>query len=260
MRFRNVLSATVLSCTLALAPLPAGAGPSTPSGWPTRIAETADALKDFGLGGSNVAARYGNWLGPGYWGGSESSTRPGMSPPVDDLDAVAQKHDFGYQLAEELGKGRPGVEGTYKLMADIIAIRDAMRLDSDPRRWAHPPKDPALASTFVRRMEISFEEFQTRYNRLKSSEMGRDDIGDLDTLNRMLDGVPDEATFENMQRQRVSGWQNDYNAWQARKRAVNTPTPTPSPKPAPVPVTRDCNQASMMERTLCLHDPSKERH
>lgn len=250
-------SATGLYLALALSPLPADAAPSTSSGLPTRIAETADAIKDFALGGSNVTERYGNWLGRGYWGGSESDTRVGMLAPVDDLDAVAQKHDFGYQLADELGRGRPGVAGTYRLMADIIAIRDAMRLNSDPRRWARPPKDPALASTFVRRLEIAFEEFQTRYNRLKSMEIGRTDITDLDTLNRVLDGLPDEAAFENMQRQRVSGWQNDYNAFQARKRAATPPPATV--RPAPAPATRDCNQGSMMERTLCQHDPAKER-
>lgn len=256
---RSLRCAAVLACNLALAPPTAGAGPSPSPNLPSRILETADALSDRILGGDNVMQRYGNWLGQGWWGGSELDSRPGMSPPVDDLDAVAQKHDFGYQLAEELGRGRPGVEGAYKLMADIIAIRDAMTLDSDPRRWTHPPKDPALALTFVNRLVIAFEEFQTRYNRLKSMEMGRTDITDLDTLNRVLDGLPDETAFENMQRQRVRGWQSDYTAFQARKRATSTPPPTPAPLPRPSPTSRDCSQGSMLDRALCSHDPSKER-
>lgn len=251
---------TALCFALALSPLSAEAGPSAPSDLPTRLKESAAAVADLGMGGLNVMWRYGNWLGPGWWGGSELDSRPGMSPPIDDLDAVAQKHDFGYQLAEEMGRGRPGVEGTYRLIADLIAIRDAMRLDTDPRRWSHPPKDAALARTFVKRLEISFEEFQVRINRLKSAEMGRTDITDLDTLNRVLDGLPDEAEFERMQYQRVRGWQSDYTAFQARKRATTTPTPAPAPGPAPSPTSRDCNQGSMMDRALCSHDPTKERH
>lgn len=257
MRRRIPVSAMALG--LALAPLPALAAPSTPSDFLTRVFETADAIKDGGFGGANVMMRYGNWLGPGWWGGSELSSRPGMSAPVDDLDAVAQKHDFGYQLAEEMGRGRPGVEGTYRVMADLIAIRDAMRLDADPTRWAHPPKDPALARTFVRRLEISFEEFQMKLNQLKAQQMGRTDITDLDTLNRVLDGLPDEAEFERMQYQRVRGWQADYTAFQARKRATATPAPTPAPAPNSGPASRDCSQGSMMDRALCSHDPTKER-
>ncbi len=255
-RHRKSLRAAVL--LLATVAAPVGAGPSTSPGMPERVVEAAAAAGDLFHGGSNVVQRYGNWLGPGWWGGSELDSRAGMSAPVDDLDAAAQKHDFGYQLAEELGRGRPGVEGTYKLMADIIAIRDAMRLDTDPARWAHPPKDPVLAQTFVKRLVISFEAFQTRYNKFKSMEMGRTDITDLDTLNRVLDGLPDEAAFEAMQKQRVRQWDGQYAAFQAKKRAAATPAPEPAPAPKPA-ITTDCSKGSFLDQTLCKHDPSKEK-
>ena len=60
---------------------------------------------DTAVGEGDNRFRYGNWYGPGWWGGSELSDRVGGLPPVDALDAVAQKHDFGYELAEELGAG-----------------------------------------------------------------------------------------------------------------------------------------------------------
>ena len=231
------LSGQVLSLALLLlVPVatvsPAMASPNNEPKLPTRLAEAAVAASDRLLGGANVMERYGNWLGPGWWGGSELDSRPGMLAPVDDLDATARKHDFGYQLAEQLGRGRPGVEASYKLLADIIAIRETKALDPDPSKWAHPPKDIALARTFQLRLIISFEEWQTRYNRFKSMKLGRDDIADLETLNNVLDGLPDLAKFEAMQQDRIRDWEKQYAQLQARKRVAAAP-PT-APKAAPV--------------------------
>ena len=211
--------------------------------------EVVKALNDADAGGSKAMMRYGNWLGPGWWGGSERDDRVGMMAPVDDLDATAQKHDFGYQIAEELGRGRPGVDGTYKAMADLIAIRDTMALDRDPSRWRHPAKDPAEALKYVRRLVIAFEDFQVRYNQSKSIPLAPADITDLDTPNRLLDGLPDVSQFEQMQAQRVQQWQQQYDAWQARKAQRLKPAQAPS---AP---SSDCNQGSFFDRTLCGHKP-----
>lgn len=240
-----------LAVALALAAATGGAEPVLAQSLPTRISEAMAAARDKLLGGSNVMQRYGNWVGPGWWGGSEMDSHPGMLAPVDDLDAVAQKHDFGYQVAEELGRGRPGVEASYKLLADIIAIRETKALDSDPGRWAHPPKDVALARTFTNRLIISFEEWQTRYNRFKSMEPGRDDITDLDTLDRVLDGLPDAAKFEALQKQRIAQWQQQYAAFQKWKQQ-NQPQPPP-PTTTSSGSNADCNQGSFMDRTLCAH-------
>jgi hypothetical protein len=39
--------------------------------------------------------RYGNWYGPGYWGGGEDPDKAGLKAPVDSLDAIAMRHDYG---------------------------------------------------------------------------------------------------------------------------------------------------------------------
>ncbi len=41
-----------------------------------------------------------NWFGPGWWGGSKDPNNPGKLPPLNPLDGVAMRHDFGYQIAE----------------------------------------------------------------------------------------------------------------------------------------------------------------
>jgi len=269
----NIRLHSTLASLAALALVPAAptalAQPSVSPNLPNRLEEYIYAGSDLGLGGWNVMWRYGNWLGPGWWGGSELPNRAGMLPPVDDLDRTAQRHDYGYEIAEELGKGRPGVTGTYMVIADLIAIRDTLMLDRDPRKWAHPPKNVELAETFVKRLVVSFEDLQVRINKLHSIRFGRDDLTDLDTLNRMLDGLPDVAQFEAMQRQRVKKWEQEYAAFQARKAAANvpaprpvaTPAPAPAPRPkpaipAPAPAAKDCSQGSMLDQALCSHNPS----
>jgi len=269
------LLAQGLAAVLALAPgLPAAlAQPTVSPNLPNRIEEYIYAGSDLGFGGKKVVMRYGNWLGPGWWGGSEKDDRVGMLPPVDDLDRTAQRHDFGYQIAEELGRGRPGVTGTYMVIADLIAIRDTLMLDRDPRKWMHPPKNVELAETFVKRLVISFEDFQVRFNQLHAVKLGRDDLTDLDTLNRMLDGLPNVAQFKAMQRDRVKKWEADYAAFQARKAGLNAPRPVAAPAPAPAPASaprpkpatpapahappaKDCSQGSMLDQALCSHNPS----
>lgn len=255
---------------LAIAVLASGAAvakPSEPPDFSTWVKEHVKAGQDYYDKGYEGTARYGNWVGEGWWGGSTSPTAPGWNPPVDDLDAIAQRHDFGYQIADELGKGRPGVAGNYMLMADIIAVRDALSLDSDPAKWAHPPKDIEKAKTFVKRLVIIFNEFQTKRNALKSMEIGRDDFADPDTLDRMLDGLPDQAEFERRQTQRVRQWQDDYKLHAPTATPVSAPVSKPTlapapvtPKPAPAtPATdsSDCSQGSFLDQTLCKHNVGK---
>lgn len=70
--------------------------------------------------GEKTLIRYGNWYGPGWWGGSELDQRDGILAPIDSLDEVAQKHDFGYLIAEKLGKGRPDIEALYKDRKSVV--------------------------------------------------------------------------------------------------------------------------------------------
>lgn len=101
--------------------------------------------------------RYGNWYGPGWWGGSDSSAKPGNKPPVDSLDAIAQRHDFGYQIAEQQGKIY-GVseERRLKGIADYLAVRDAKALPENPKDWPQPPADLTKASRYRDRMITGF--------------------------------------------------------------------------------------------------------
>ena len=193
----------------------------------TQIREWTKYFRDRVWAGEQETSwgRYGNWVGRGWWGGSENPDRPGMLPPVDDLDATGQKHDMGYQLAEELGRGREGVKETYMLIADLIAIRDALALNRSPSLWTHPAKDPAAAKMHVNRLVIIFQTYQTRVNYLKSIPLKREDITDLAAVNKMLDGLPDVAQFEKMQLQRVRQWRQQYEELQKRKSLAPTAAP-----------------------------------
>ena len=189
----------------------------------TRIREVTKVLRETLSNNENVWGRYGYWVGRGWWGGSEDPNRPGMLAPVDDLDATGQKHDMGYQIAEELGRGREGVAETYMLIADLIAIRDALALDGNPSLWTHPAKDPVAAKMHVNRLVIIFQTYQTRLNYVKSIPLKREDITDLETVNKMLDGLPNVAQFEQMQLQRVRQWRQRYDAFQKNKSQSNLP-------------------------------------
>ncbi len=160
--------------------------------------------------GADTLIRYGNWFGPGWWGGSTLDDRSGVLPPVDSLDEVAQKHDFGYMLAEKLGKGRPDVEAYYKAVADEIAAREAKKLSDDPSEWRRPAPNPAAAKVYLERIRLGFPYGQQRINELKSMIPNRADITDPDVLNQMLDGYPDAKKYEAMMNAEVKDWWKKY--------------------------------------------------
>ena len=92
---------------------------------------------------------YGYWVGPNYWGGAHGS-KAGDMPPIDALDAIAMKHDFAYLVAERIGHaigGDAGKKAEYHLkqVADKIAVKDAKRLDPDPKKWRPPALDEKKA-------------------------------------------------------------------------------------------------------------------
>jgi len=163
--------------------------------------------------------RYGNWYGPGWWGGSELANRAGGLPPVDALDAVAQKHDFGYEVAEKLGRGNKRLEAHYKALADIIAVRDTLALPSDPKLWKPPARDPGLARKYRERIALGFPNYQQRLNQLKSAIPSRVDPSHPETHDWFLDGKPplDEKQFEKLAAERVRTWNADYQKRKAKK-------------------------------------------
>ncbi len=102
--------------------------------------------------------QYGNWYGPGWWGGSKDPKQAGNRLPVDSLDAVAMRHDFAYQLAEQQGKIH-GLkeEQRLKAMADAVAVRETLKLDADPAQWPQPSSDPDKASRYRDRIISGFD-------------------------------------------------------------------------------------------------------
>ena len=200
----------LLTCTLNTIP----ANAQTQGGFWGRL--TWDTIVS---GEGETRFRYGNWYGPGWWGGSELSNRAGGLPPVDALDAVAQKHDFGYEIAEKLGKGNKRLEAHYKALADIIAVRDSLALPADPKQWKPPARDPGLARKYRERIALGFPNYQQRLNELKSKIPSRVDPSHPETLDWFVDGKPplNEKQLEELMKKRVRSWNQDYEKRKAKK-------------------------------------------
>ncbi len=116
--------------------------------------------------------QYGNWYGPGWWGGGTDKDKPGNMAPVDELDAAAQRHDYGYLVAEKMGKiyGK-AEEYRLKAIADAIAVEDARKLDPDPSKWNPPAADPEKASRYRDRIITGFHYESMAYG--LGDEVGR---------------------------------------------------------------------------------------
>jgi hypothetical protein len=187
---------------------------------------------DAAAGERGTLIRYGNWYGPGWWGGSEKADRPGPLPPIDALDAAAQKHDFGYQIAEELGKARPDLEAHYKALADAIAVRDAMKLAEDPTLWSPPAPNPAQAKRYRERIAVGFSNYQQKLNEIKAwLPYRRPDVGDPEVLEKIWNPAPilDDKQLEALMVARVRAWNRDYEKRQANKlREGRNPVPPAS--------------------------------
>lgn len=110
-----------------------------------------------GIPEGDTIFQYGNWYGPGFWGGYRHATRAGPKAPVDSLDEIAQRHDFGYVIASKYGKiyGKD-IEYMLRGMADAIAVNDAMKLSSNPLDWEHRPVDIEKAKRYRARLITGF--------------------------------------------------------------------------------------------------------
>jgi len=157
--------------------------------------------------------RYGKWYGPGYWGGGEDPEKAGLSAPVDSLDAVAMHHDFGYVIAEKYGKiyGKQ-YEFKLKAMADMVAVRDAMKLPQDPRKWDQVPQDPEASSRYRDRIITGFIIESDLYKNLADATK----VGDVITspFITMFDQidyshVPDLEKFEREVASHINGWKKE---------------------------------------------------
>ncbi len=117
---------------------------------------TIEAIEKAFLGWAG-GQTYGNWFGPGWWGGNIHTPNPGSRAPVDSMDEIAMAHDFGYQVAEEQGAKYGNFE-EYRLkgLADSIAAAQARNLT----KWTYPPRDTDLAEE-NREIMYTFFEFES---------------------------------------------------------------------------------------------------
>lgn len=157
--------------------------------------------------------RYGKWYGPGYWGGGEDADKAGLDAPVDSLDEVAQRHDYGYLVAEKYGKIY-GKQYEYKLkaMADKVAVRDAMKLPEDPSQWEKVPADIEAAKRYHDRIITGFILESDIYKNLADATK----VGDVVTspFITMFDQidyshVPDLEKFDREVASYINGWKKD---------------------------------------------------
>ncbi len=188
-------------------------------------------LQDKYIGGETdrTLIRYGNWFGPGWWGGSELDKTVGMLAPIDSLDAVAQKHDFGYKVAEFLGKARLDIEARYKAIADAIAARDAFALSTDPAKWPIPASNPTLAKTYLERIKLGFPNYQQKLNEIKSKVPNYDYITDKDLIELVGKEYPDDKKFEAMVDTEVRSWKIQYEKLKKKKGLEEKEIVTPLP-------------------------------
>jgi hypothetical protein len=130
------------------------AATETQSDW-----KTAGKLlkKAYDAGQTTSLIYYGNWYGPGLSGGEYFSGKAGNSQPIDELDAIAQRHDFAYDIAAEMGKKYgPHEEARLKALADAIAVREANALPRNPLEWDPPAPDPEKAADYRNRIGFGF--------------------------------------------------------------------------------------------------------
>jgi len=151
---------------------------------------------------------YGNWYGPRWWGGGNDVSSPGTRAPVDALDAVAMRHDFAYEIAEEQGKIHGAAEEQrLKALADAIAVRDAKKLPEDPRDWDPPAADPAKADRYRRRIGFGFAYLSEGRNLASYAGWVYNALSDKFTGDNTTTGsLLTEEDIDRLARERAQNW------------------------------------------------------
>lgn len=191
-------------CEQALTMMGVSTAERTERGWASLCA---------GVINNEPITRYGKWYGPGYWGGAENADKAGLAAPVDSLDEVAQRHDYGYLVAEKYGKIY-GKQYEYKLkaMADKIAVRDAMKLPEDPAKWEKVPADIEAAKRYHDRIITGFILESDIYKNLADATKVGDAItSPFITMFDRIDysHVPDVEKFDREVASYINGWKKD---------------------------------------------------
>lgn len=167
--------------------------------------------------------RYGNWTGDGWWGGSTDDNRVGMLAPIDSLDAVAQRHDLGYKVADALGAGRPLYIAYYRALADEACAREAANLSETPAEWPHPPTDAnyKLAKKLRSRLAIGFGDVVKNKNAIMGALRGRWNKSD----DEEIEGLVSKESFAVKVDAELTSWSKQYSKWQLEKAAKGKNSP-----------------------------------
>ena len=161
---------------------------------------------------------YGNWYGPGLSGGDRNTGKPGNSQPIDELDAIAMRHDFAYDIAAEMGKKYgPQEEARLRALADSIAVREANALPRNPREWDPPAPNPEEAREYRRRIGFGFKHTSVIAG-AASKAMGtyqaiRDTIKNKELTLPASSGIT-EADLQRQSAERAKGWFTGENVRQ----------------------------------------------
>lgn len=110
------------------------------------------AIEDY-IKHNDSVFQYGNWYG------TKNNEQLHTKLPIDSLDAIAQKHNFAYQIAEQQSKIYGSLEEKrLKSIADYLAVRDAKALPENPKAWILPANDVNKAARYRDRMVTGFNE------------------------------------------------------------------------------------------------------
>ncbi|RLA74476.1 MAG: hypothetical protein DRG30_05290 [Epsilonproteobacteria bacterium] len=166
-----------------------------------------------GLSIGEDITQYGYWYGPGYWGGFEHPTIAGPKAPMDSLDALAQRHDFGYELASRYGKiYGSAVELRLRGIADEIAFRNAMKLSADPNKWLLPPPDIERAKHYRIRMISAFVTESGIYSKASGLTKAIDAVtSPFVTYHDKIDysNTPNVSSFKKQVSSLINGWKKN---------------------------------------------------
>jgi hypothetical protein len=166
---------------------------------------------------------YGNWVGEGWWGGSRMNDKVGALPPIDDLDALAQEHDFSYEIAEEAGELYGDAE-KYRLLAlaDQNSYEAFKRLPTKLIFWDKPPKDIDNANRFLGRFPITMAGLGANHesSRLASNQPTPEQIRKLKER-----GTISAAELQVLARNRVEAWEKDNGTGMREAKRDDTKDP-----------------------------------
>lgn len=119
--------------------------------------ELQSAIDDY-IKRNDSVFQYGNWYSADWWNGAKQDHDTINKLPIDSLDAIAQKHSFAYQVAEQQGKIY-GIteEKRLKAIANYFAVREAKALAENPKHWLLPASDINKAVRYRDRMMTGFD-------------------------------------------------------------------------------------------------------